>query len=172
MPKIVTKDTPREDITIAEKTFSVPMPYVAGHQLTEGEADQLNQVLHENIRNNYAKKVKDAVTGSTFDQATMQSELDDYSVSYEFGVRSGGGRISDPIEREAMTIAKELVKAKIREKGGKVADYKAADITELAEGVVARYPEIMEQARIRVEAAKSSASDLLAKLELGPAKAA
>ena len=45
-------------LTIAGETFQVPVRYRAGHVLTEGEAQALNQAYVEAVRNNNAEKVR------------------------------------------------------------------------------------------------------------------
>jgi hypothetical protein len=62
-----------EQITISGHSFNVPVRYEEGHELTAGEASALNQTYHENLRNNFAKKVKDAGDGA--DVAALQAEL-------------------------------------------------------------------------------------------------
>ena len=47
-----------EQIIIQGVTFNVPTPYAEGHVLATNEASALNQLLHENLRNNFASKVK------------------------------------------------------------------------------------------------------------------
>src|SRR5687768_14778185 len=85
-------------IQIAGKSFRVPSPFTEGHVLTAGEASQLNQVFHENIRNNQAKKIK---AGGKSDEE-FQGEIDAYAQNYQFGVRTGGGgRTTDPVLRKA-----------------------------------------------------------------------
>lgn len=166
----ITAETPRSTITIAGHPFKVPEPYVEGHALTANEAATLNQTYAENIRNNNAKKVSDAAEAAkvegapALDLAKLQSEIDDYVADYEFGVRRGV--TGDPVEREALSAAKELVKNKIKEKGAKLSDYKAADITARAEEVLNKYPQIREQAKARVEAAQAAAADLAANIEI------
>ena len=71
-------------ITIQKQLFNVPNRYAAGHVLTEGEANALNQTYHENLRNNFAGRVKEGG-----DHATLQTELDAYAASYQFGERRG-----------------------------------------------------------------------------------
>ena len=103
------KEPPTGAVVIQEYTFSIPKPFAEGHVCTGAEADVLNQTLAENIRNNTAGRVKKAVAEGSFDHALMQAEIDAYVKEYEFGVRRGRGPV-DPIEREALAIAKEEVK--------------------------------------------------------------
>jgi hypothetical protein len=160
-----------EQITIAGHSFNVPVRYEEGHELTAGEASALNQTYHENLRNNFAKKVKDASdNGATPDLAALQAELDAYAAEYAFGVRSGGGGVSrDPVMSEAMRIAKKQIGDLIRAKGGKVNNYEPAAITNAAKALLDR-PEgaaIMEAARKRVEEQKTLAAGDLGDLLSG-----
>lgn len=168
-----------EQITISGHSFNVPLRYEEGHELTAGEASALNQTYHENLRNNFAKKVKDASgNGATPDLAALQAELDKYAVDYSFGVRAGGGGVTrDPVMSEAMRIAKKQIGDLIRAKGGKVTNYEPAAINNAAKALLAR-PEgaqILEVAKARVEEQKSLASsnlgDLLSGLTAKPAEA-
>lgn len=150
-----------EQITIAGHSFNVPVRYEEGHELTAGEASALNQTYHENLRNNFAKKVKDAGAGA--DISALQTELDAYAGEYQFGVRTGGGGggvSRDPVMSEAMRMAKKQLGDLIRAKGKKVSDYEPAAIIAGAKALLAR-PEgqvIMETARKRVEEQKALAA--------------
>lgn len=168
MPE-VNDTTARETYTIAGKSFNVFVPYAAGHVLTDGEASALNQTFAENIRNNFASTVKELVESGAFDQDVVQGQLDDYMSEYEFGQRrGGGGRTGDPVLREAMLIAKDLVRKALSKKGIALKDVPAADITRLAKETIdgGKYPQIMETARARV-----AAQEGLAEIELGSAEA-
>lgn len=173
MPQI-TPETPRTSFTIGGLTFKIAEPYAEGHTLTAGEADALNQTFRENVRNNLASDIAEAVEASkkegapALDHAKLQADVEAYSSGYEFGQRGpGGGRVTDPVEAAAMDIARELVKQAIRSKGLKLSDYKAATISELARGAIAANPGITEQARVRVEAEQKAATQLLASINLG-----
>jgi|SRR5215472_12828799 len=146
-----------EQITIAGHTFNVPVRYEEGHELTENEAGALNQTYHENLRNNFASKVKDGVAaGKSVED--LQTELDSYAESYQFGVRTGGGPVRDPVMSEAMTIAKNKIRDHLRKKGVKWKNVEAKAVTEAAKKLIAKSPEIMELAKQRVEEAKSAAA--------------
>lgn len=151
-----------EQITIAGKIFNAPVRYEEGHELTEGEASALNQTYHENLRNNFAKKVKDAEETGKFDQAAFQAEFDTYAAAYSFGVRTGGGGSTrDPVMAEAMNIAKAQIRAALKKKGVKVSDVEPSAITEAAKKQIARDEGIMELAKQHVaEAQDAAAADL------------
>ena len=147
-----------EQITISGEIFNAPTRYEEGHELTAGEASALNQTYHENLRNNFAKRVKDAKDNGGLDLATLQSEFDAYAKEYAFGIRAAGGPVRDPVMSEAMNIAKGKVRAALRAKGIKQTDVTATAVTEAARKYIAKNPQIMEQARARVEEAKAAAT--------------
>lgn len=172
----VNNDTPQSNITIQGLLFSAPAPYAAGHTITEGEAHALNQVLAENLRNNFASTVKKAVEaskeegGAPVDKAELDAAFAEYVGKYEFGVRQAGTSsvAVDPVEREALKLAKAVVRNAIKAAGRKVSDYAAEDITTLAGKILEKKPEIYDTARENIArsqaAAKSDVSldDLLA----------
>lgn len=159
-------------LTIAGTAYSVEPRYAEGHVLTANEASALNQTYFENLRNNFASKAKEGGDGAT------QEAFNAYAASYQFGVRTGGGSSRDPIQVEAMNIARDTVKDLIRKTGKKLADYSAAAISETASKLLAhetKGPEILELAKKRVAEMQSAAGqsvdlDLLAGLEPKPAE--
>ena len=56
--------------------------------LTAGEASALNQVFHENLRNNFASKIKKLkeANGEAIGVGLFQADLDDYAKSYQRSV--------------------------------------------------------------------------------------
>lgn len=159
----VDANTPRTEITVQGTTFTVPQPYKEGDTLQANEAGALNQLVSENLRNNFASKVKDAldeVGGSVdkLDIAALQAELDSYAVSYEFGVRRGGGFTpKDPVERAALNIARQLVRQALKKKGIDLKTLPEGKLDELAHSVIATRPDITEAAKKQVEATQSVA---------------
>jgi hypothetical protein len=157
-----------EQITIAGHAYNVPVRYEEGHELTAGEASALNQTFHENIRNNLAKKAKEGTL--------TQGEVDQYAQGYQFGVRTPGtgGVTRDPVQSEAMRIAKRQVSDLIRKSGKKVSDYEATAINSAAQALIQRDPAILDLARQRVAEQQSLAQndlgDILAGLTEKPAQ--
>lgn len=153
-------DAPRNEITIKGLTFRAPAPFSEGHVLRENEASVLNQTLAENLRNNFASKVEAAKkaaeeAGTEVDLAALQTEFDTYAVSYDFGVRqpgSGVARTSDPVLREAINIAAKKIREALKKKGHNLKDIPNEKIREMAKQAVAQHPELMERARVIVEA--------------------
>ena len=154
-----------DEITIQGQVFRVPLRYAAGHSLTEGEAGALNQTFHENLRNNFAKKVNEGTeAGVTKD--ILQQQLDDYANDYQFGVRTGGGGFrGDPVMTLAMNIARELVRQAIKAKGLDQEEWPAARFSQAAKALIDNQGEngkILATARRQVEAEKEAAKEAMA----------
>lgn len=176
--------TATKEITIAGTPFSVLQPYVAGHAITEAEAKALNQVRAENIRNNMANKVKAAAEGTAKDgeptAENIAAFVAEYDAAYVFTLASvgGGKRSSDPVEVEALRIArglfadfaasKKLTVKAIKDKIGEEAyDAKIAEI--------AAREDTVKEAKRRVNSRQKAASEAIDGLDLGdlePAPAA
>ena len=164
-----------EQITIAGKQFTAPLRYEEGHELNANEAAALNQTYHENLRNNFAGRVKEAVESGAFDQTEMQKTFNEYAEAYQFGQRIGGGVTRDPVMSEAMRMAKVKVRDKLAKAirtpghkyfGKKLSSFEASAISEAAKKLIDRDERIVELARMRVkelqEAASSDLEDLVA----------
>lgn len=152
-----------EQITISGHVFNVDNRYEEGHELTANEAAALNQTYHENLRNNFAKKVEEQKNGADRieDQrvlANLQDQLDKYAAEYEFGVRTAGGYTRDPVMAEAMKMAKDRALESMRKKGIKRKDVEASAITERAKKILAKNPSIMDLARERVSQLQAMAT--------------
>lgn len=145
-----SKETPSGAFIIQDHAFQIPKPFNEGHSCTASEAGVLNQTLAENVRNNLAKRVKESVDKGEFDHAAMQAEIDQYIEEYEFGQRRGRGP-TDPVEREALNIAKEIVKNALRHQGIKLADVDTADLNDLAAQTVEANEAITKEAASRVK---------------------
>lgn len=172
----VTESTPHREITIQGLTFEVPQPYAAGaHELTEGEASTLNQTLAENIRNNYAAKIRahveeyrkannrpedEEIGSDVLDKEQLDAELAEFASKYEFGVRQSSGTPrtpADPVLKEAHSIARDRVKDALKKKDIKLDSVSKEQMAQFIEQVLTKYPEIREEARRRVEASASIA---------------
>lgn len=138
-------------VTIQGQLFDLDDPYAEGHTCSAMEAKALNQTRAENIRNNFAGEVKklqgdaDALTEAQV--AQLQAQLNEYASKYEFSV--GAGRVTDPVEKEAKRIAKELLDAKIISKGTSVKKYIEAQGQDKYDGLLAQ---LMEKEEIQKEA--------------------
>lgn len=151
----ITTDTPTTEYTIAKHKFNVFKPFAEGSVLTPEEAAALNQTFAENIRNNFATKIKEHEEAGTFDETAIQAALDAYQETYVFGKRPGrpggagshtGSRKSDPVKTRAMELARAAVRRKIVEVGGNLKDYPAKDISARAAKALESNPKFLETA--------------------------
>lgn len=155
-----------KEITIKGLKFTVPAPFTEGHVLRANEASVLNQTFAENLRNNFAGNVADAIdeaakTNGDPDVAALQAELDAYVLEYDFGIRSGGGGAPklEPRFRIARDLAKEKIKEKIRASGHKVSDFDAAKINELAMALIEKDGFYLAEADRQLAATQEAAAD-------------
>lgn len=178
MPQI-SDNTPYGDITIAGLPFQYPRPYEAGHTLTEGEASALNQVFGENLRNNYAQKIRgmleehkkannipedEELSAGVLDKDTLDSEFAEYAAKYEFGVRQAGSgprAPADPVGKEAHRIAWDRIKAALQKKGIQINTVTKEQKDNLIQQALTKYPDIRETAEQYVNAKASIAMEEL-----------
>jgi hypothetical protein len=184
----ITAETPRVPRQIGGKsdtgqvitvTVQVPQPYTAGaRELTEGEANALNQIVAENLSNNLrAKIVEGVVTGegeaavtTPYTDETAQALVDSYLAEYELGVRrtgTGERQVTDPVEREARKIAREKGKELIRSQGGKPGDY---DLGPIVDAIFHANKDVLmrEGKRIVDQAAKAANTISVEGIDLTP----
>ena len=155
-------------LTIKGQIFDIADdPTIApGVPLTEGMAATLQQTRRENIRNNMAKKVEEALNGSgdlpagKFDE--LQKMIVEYAAKYEFGVRQAGApRVTDPVEKEARRDVSEAIKAAyFRRHGEKL---KGDSLNEAVEQVLAspKGDAYRERARERIREREAAGEDVL-----------
>lgn len=98
-----TEETSRKNIIIKKIEYTIAQPFAEGHVCTANEANALNQLLSENVRNNFAPKIEKSEVAPT------QEDLDNYVAGYQFGVRSVNS--SDPVEK----VMRQLVERKLIE---------------------------------------------------------
>lgn len=182
-----TEETATQEITVAGLTFTADAPYKEGHPLTAGEAVALNQTYSENLRNNFAGRVKKAQTAALTDAiaawtaagkegpapteaplsdkaiAALRSEWDEYVSTYEFNGRRVARQQGDPIDREARKMARAVIVDHCKsatDAEGKARPIDTKSFTEekwgeLISQVLEKYPDIRENAKVRVEANKA-----------------
>lgn len=170
--------TSLKSLMIAGVTFEAPYKYAAGHVLNEAEARTLNQTRFENLRNNFASKVKAAnLPEGAEAPADLVAKFAEFEAAYEFSVPgTGGGTVKlDPIEREAHALAKEIIKNALANKGKSMNPPKDAtdeqkeaykkQIAEYIAGVAAK-DEVIAQAKKNVAARQKGVDALTAGLDL------
>lgn len=75
----------------------------------------------------------------------------------EIGRKKASGKASGKVMTEARRLAKIIVKAAIKENGGKISDYEAKEITEAANQYIEENPEIVKQAETSISKAEELA---------------
>lgn len=132
----------RFSLKIQGTTFEIVPRFYEGYTLKSNEADAMNGLLGENVRNNLATKVRDykltvagwsaerikgakveemapvvdGVNLSTGQIAELQAQIDDYVTTYEFGFRTGRTKMT-PLEREMDLIISNMLDNALKAKG-------------------------------------------------------
>lgn len=149
----------QKEVTIAGLVFPVSIPFAAGHVLDEAQAKQLNQVRAENVRNNTASAVKKLAVDPEAKTLEYTAEaiaaandlVAKYDAEYVFSMaQAGPRRVTDPLEKECLSIARAHVTAKIKEQGKKVKDFDAEKLEAKIEEL-AQHPDIVKVAKTRLK---------------------
>jgi len=172
-----------KQITIQGHVFSVATPYAEGHVVTEAEAKALNQTRSEAVRNNMASVIKAANTaaGTTTDAegkevqnplsdeaaAELVAAVSEYDANYQFTLASvGGGRkTTDPVEAEALRLARSAITAQLKTAGRKVKEIDK-DVLDGAIAKLADTKEVKAAAAKNVKANQSMAEAALSALDM------
>lgn len=155
--------------------FSFQPKYGVGHVLSQVEADVLNQTFGENLRNNFASRMRDAAeeiakatpAGETprefneEEKAAFAEAFATYAAEYTFKAPRAGAGPVDPIEAETAKIAKAIVLAHLAKKNIKVASLPEGNLATLIKGLIAKQPGIREEAVRRVDALKAAGDTAL-----------
>jgi len=162
-------------------------PYAEGHTVTANEANALNQVRIENIRNNTASKIKaaaerqgvqpvdvnlDLPISDEADAPSLRQSILDYASGYVFGARAvRTAEPVDPIEREALKIARDTVRRALAANKPpiKVKDLPEGKFDELVEAFAGK-PETIKEATRRLKTAESLGADAVDLSGLAPAE--
>lgn len=140
---------PMQEITGKGYTIKVPKPYSEGHELRENEAEAMNQVYAENIRNNITTRIKRMIdNGDTVDQETVDQMVQEYVQTYDFGTRASAGPRLSAEEKKARSLAKDAVKKKIRDAEDQdLKDFTNERLDELALEALEKNPHIRDKAK-------------------------
>lgn len=167
-------DTSKTKIKVQGLIFEASKPYAEGYVLNALEAKTLNQTRDENLRNNFAKTVKDLLAGIAKDTpegttprelsveeiSDLQTKFAAYDASYSFAERRAAAPV-DPIEKIAHGLAWEHIKAKLKEKNYDIKTVTPEKKEELIASLLAKDSAILEEAKRRVESSKNIASSAL-----------
>jgi hypothetical protein len=149
---------PRTEITVKGVKFDVTLPYAEGHVLNEQEAKALNQIRNENIRNAFARRIKWKIGEQIpeHDLLRLRAEFLQFDKEYAFGT----GSYADPVRSEAKRIANSLVLEHLQKESVPV-DTIPKDVIQKRISDLMNNPDVLVEARRRVETARRIAGDAL-----------
>ncbi len=176
----------KQRLTIQGVDFEIDSPYSEGYKLKSNEASAMNQLLAENVRNNLASIVRNAklkaagwddakikaskveqmtpaaegVTLSDDEIADLQSQIDEYVTSYEFGVRTGRAR--SPFEKAIEDIVTEMLDKALKANGFSPSKMLKEDRSKYD----ALYTRVLEANKEEVEKAAQARIDSLSGLQI------
>lgn len=113
MPEAKTK-------TIDGDAYEISQPYEEGHTINAIEARVLNQTRAENIGNNVRAKLKEMKEAGEGEDA-LRAYVAEADAEYEFTASAArASQKLDPYEREALKIARALLRDHLAESGRKL----------------------------------------------------
>lgn len=141
------------EVTISGRHFNLEPRYVAGPtELTEGEARALNQLLKENIRNNFAAQLKILEsTGANND--TINQAFVTYSDQYKFSDRASERAPADKLSQMVRSMATDIIKVACEKNGVKYKDIPEETLQAALEAVLST-----QGATLRAEAERRLAT--------------
>jgi hypothetical protein len=165
-----TEAVATQTLAIDGITFTAPAPYAEGHTLSVAEANVLNQVFAENLRNNFRKRVADSKEKAkkegheSLPQDVLDSLIADftkYANDYEFaGKRQSRGPV-DPVEREAMKLAREKLNEAFKLKNIDKKTLAEGQFDKMVAELLEKKPEFRELAKQRLASLQALAADIL-----------
>jgi len=110
-------------IKIQGHHFLCSQPYAEGHVLSTSEADALNQMRSENLRNNFAAQMRKAASEGK--EPPTAEDFAAYDRAYTFGQKRerGTGTVRDPVGAAERKLAEGALRDKIAAIGQKWKDY-------------------------------------------------
>lgn len=155
---------PTSPVTIAGVSFTITLPFLSGHVCSAGEARVLNIARTDAIRNSFARRVKEVLGSRTeglslAENERLQAELAVLDANYSFRPDEPL-RSADPVQAEALRIAKSKVEEALQKRGVKL---ESLSSEQLASKIVqvSTLDAIQQEAKSRVEAIKSAADWVL-----------
>lgn len=152
------------EVTIQGITFSYEPRYAEGHVLNEGEAKALNQTMKENIRNNFAQKVKAFQEGAVGEDI-IRASFEDYVANYKFSDRQIERQPANKVEQIHNKLLKEVAEALCRKNNTTFKELSESRQDALLETLRARRPELLDEAKRRFEQLQSISADALEDVE-------
>lgn len=154
-------------LTINGVIFEFTPRYSDGQTLvlSAPEANAFNSVLGDNLRNNYSPRVRavrerlglgieDELPDDEI--AALRADFAEYQAKYQFSL-PGRRVVIDPLQNLSEKLAREAIATKLRSQGKALKDFSDEWLDAKIEEVLKDNPQIVEEAKRRLEAAKSAA---------------
>lgn len=159
-------------IRLRQYSFSISAPYKAGHRLTAEEAQALNGARAEQIKNNMRRHVetvcRDLPEGTLLPDseiARLRARVELLDQGHQFRLPAESGDRLDALQVEALRVAQLQVEAEARWLAGlQSATPLSAEALELRIQRRAEMPEVIEEARQRLQQRSLQASKMLEEL--------
>ena len=158
---VTSETTAPTTISVHGITVPVSRPYAEGHACTSAEAIALNQMRTENLRNNFAARVRKALPDSAALSIelveTLRSEFTAYEASYSFAAKRAAKPKVDAVTRESHKIAKGVILEALRKANTDPKTLTAERMEQLVLALLAKRPDLAEEAERRIAATRASA---------------
>jgi hypothetical protein len=161
-------------IRIRQYAFQVGEPHAGGDQMTPGEAQALNRLRAENIRNNLASVVAAELAACLPGQglspealARLQAKFTQYDSTYKFQERYSGSSSQGPapvtgaLDRAIRAVAQARVEEALRAAGQELGPEALAKQVELACALPEVQAEGHRRAQEQAAVAKAALEELL-----------
>lgn len=174
-----------KNFSILDVDFTCSMPYDEGYgPISAAEAKVLNQTRKENLSNNFRAKVqafKDGAEGAATSAEELQGQFAELDRDYVFTLANVGtaARKLDPVEREARSIARDILRDALSKEGLKYkeapegqTDEQWAEFIEAKLDEISAMDEVVTTAKKTVKARQGASQITLAGLGIGTQAAA
>ena len=154
-----------QPITISGVVFEIPPKHKEGDVLSSAEAAALNQVFFSDMSAKIkplivkAQKASGSLEISPEVRDDINAKLSEAIKSHSYVQRSTNSY--DPVQREAFKILRPIVKNALIAKGLDPKTMSEAKLEQTMLGVLEKRPDILAEAKRRIEAISSVAGDLL-----------
>jgi hypothetical protein len=158
-------------IKVESYTFRGLLRYAEGHQLTEHEALALNKFLHDSAKSGFRASVTKAIelakkegreALTEQEVSDLQSELLETLSTYDFKTLRKPRESVPPVIKEARKLIKPLVLNFLKTKGVDPDSLGDERMEKLLDQALEKRPDVMNEAKRRVEAIKSLGDEILA----------
>ncbi len=140
--------------------FPLSDPFSKGHVCTEAEATALNSLRRDNLRAAMLRLLKKKYPSATEASPSIVKDFLELAENYEF-TRTSLAKPQDPVESRAYAMAKDLAEAVLKRENVSKDSLLPGKFEEMISTILLRKPEIMEEAKKRVNKIKQMAEQVV-----------